>query len=213
MTKVELDDRWVMTNIEKMDYAAFMTMQRWQNYFRDQPYMNLQNIEDAFIKILMDGNYQSITSQNDARNLLRELSKTELEAELLKYLVKMVFYKRSINDPSLGKGVAIRLEDVDSTTLISHVENALCNKIEDTIVQFDYNNDQSAPGQVGFLYLQHNADILRQVVRSFVQNRYGQNLIDEVEWFSEQNPYVTKIVDEIDFYALKSEQISGGLNR
>ena len=82
-----------MTNIEKMDYAAFMTMQRWQDYFRDQPYMNLQNIEDAFIKILMDGNYQSITSQNDARNLLRELSKTELEAELLKYLVKMVFYK------------------------------------------------------------------------------------------------------------------------
>ena len=93
------------------------------------------------------------------------------------------------------------------------MENALCNKIEDTVVQFDYNNDQSAPGQVGFLYLQHNADILRQVVRSFVQNRYGQNLIDEVEWFSEQNPYVTKIVDEIDFYALKSEQISGGLNR
>lgn len=204
-----------MTNIEKIDYAASMTMQRWQSNFQDRTDMNLRNIEDAFLKVLVDNNYQSITRQNGARDLLQEVSLIEFQAELLKYLIKMVSYKQSIDDPSIGKGTAVQPCNVsDNSFPIYFVENGLYNEIYDCAIYPSSDNQAYAPGQIGFEYLSQNINILKYVVQSFVQNRYGNHLDNVLESFADQNPYVKNIIDEIDIYSLRYEHIlSDGIHR
>lgn len=190
-----------MTNIEVIDYAMNQTYNRFLDYFKNNPEMNYRNLENALLEIIEKGTYQSITSKGQARQYLQELSPIEIESELLKYLVKMVGYKRKTNDPSIGKGVAIGLNDIQQSTPTIYIENGLYDVICSSSNSLDSMDLET--GQIGFAWLQEQPFLVEHVIHSFVKNRYQTGLMEEVEQFAQTDTYTSMVVDGIDGYATR----------
>lgn len=190
-----------MTNIEVIDYAMNQTRERFFDYFKNNPEMNYKNLEHALMEVVKDGVYQSITSKGQAREYLQEISPIEVEAELLKYLVSMVGYKRKINDPSIGKSVAIGLNSATQSTPTVYVENGLYDAMSEIPGYINYSDLET--GQIGFAWIEAQPELLEHVVHSFVKSRYQQGMIEEVDMFANQDMYTQKIIDGIDGYAMR----------
>ena len=119
-----------MTNIEKLDQACIKTRERYQGYYQDEGKMS-EHLRHALNEGLK-GNFSAFTRQGGAREQVMSLAKEELEAELLKNLVRTVVYKRETMDPEYGKGTALfNLNGVTEQTPLFMVENGLLGAMMD----------------------------------------------------------------------------------
>ena len=189
-----------MTNIEKLDQACIKTRQRYQGYYQDEGKMS-EHLRHALNEGLK-GNFSAFTRQGGAREQVMSLAKEELEAELLKNLVRTVVYKRETMDPEYGKGTALfNLNGVTEQTPLFMVENGLLGAMVDGNSHAEaYGMER---GQIGFAWMEHSL-IRDAIVTSFVHNRYERNInvqLDDRMLTSRE----AELLDAIDVYALRKQ--------
>lgn len=189
-----------MTNIEKIDQACMKTRQRYQGYYQDEGKMS-EHLRHALNEGLK-GNFSSFTRQGGAREQVMSLAKEELEAELLKNLIRTVAYKRETNDFEYGNGRSLfDLSTVNDFIPLSAVENGLYDAmIEGNINPLSQGMER---GQMGFAWMEHPL-IRDAIVTSFVHNRYERNInvqLDDRMLTSRE----VELLDAIDVYALRKQ--------
>ncbi|GEM_PF-2822065 len=189
-----------MTNIEKIDQACMKTRQRYQGYYQDEGKMSehLRHALNGGLK----GNFSAFTRQGGAREQVMSLAKEELEAELLKNLIRTVAYKRETNDFEYGNGRSLfDLSTVNDFIPLSAVENGLYDAmIEGNINPLSQGMER---GQMGFAWMEHPL-IRDAIVTSFVHNRYERNInvqLDDRMLTSRE----VELLDAIDVYALRKQ--------
>lgn len=189
-----------MTNIEKLDQACIKTRERYQGYYQDEGKMS-EHLRHALNEGLK-GNFSAFTRQGGAREQVMSLAKEELEAELLKNLVRTVVYKRETNDFEYGNGRSLfDLSTVNDSIPLSAVENGLY----DAMIEGNVNplSQGMERGQIGFEWMNYS-EVKKAVVSSFVHNRYERNLNACLEGISLSQQEV-ELLDSIDVYALRKQ--------
>ncbi|MBS7021307.1 MAG: hypothetical protein KH135_05565 [Firmicutes bacterium] len=182
-----------MTNLQKLDFACIHT---WNKYH------SKRQVSGAILKAILESDYQSFTSTNGARAIIREVSPMEIEAELLKNIVKTSFYKEQTNDFEYTGRALFDFDTNLEQVPTEYIENGLSN-----VLQSSNDTYQMERGQIGFEYL-NDPVLLKQVIESFVHNRYERNLREQIDAVA-MNQQV--ILDDIDAYTMRYQ--NGFTNR
>lgn len=189
-----------MTNMEKIDHACVETYQRYIEYYHDEAKMN-EHLRKA-LREGLSGNFSNFTRQNGAREQIMMLSKEELEAELLKNLVRTVIYKKNVKDAEYDNGRAILdLNQINDTVSLSAIENGLYA----AMMEGNMNASEKGieRGQLGFEWM-NNPRVQDAVIASFVHNRYGRNInlcLEDILLSSSE----IDLLDSIDAYSLRKQ--------
>lgn len=188
-----------MTNLEKIDYACVMTKRRYESY-----YNNDQKMNEHLVQALMNAlklNHSGFTRENNARSEIMTLSKEELEAELLKNLIRTVSYKRSTNDPEYMKGMSSSLDQMNEQMPLPIIENTLYNSLLE--LNSNIENNGMERGEPSF-QLMNQHQIQKAMVESFIHNRYNRNINVCLEENNLSNIEM-EIIDSLDAYLLRNQ--------
>lgn len=188
-----------MTNLEKIDYACVMTKRRYESY-----YNNDQKMNEHLVQALMNAlklNYSGFTRENNARSEIMTLSKEEVEAELLKNLIRTVSYKRSTNDPEYMKGMSSSLDQINEQMPLPIIENTLYNSLLE--LNSNVENNGMERGELSF-QLMNQPQIQKIMVESFIHNRYNRNINVCLEENNLSNIEM-EIIDSLDAYLLRNQ--------
>lgn len=188
-----------MTNLEKIDYACVMTKRRYESY-----YNNDQKMNEHLVQALMNAlklNHSGFTRENNARSEIMTLSKEEVEAELLKNLIRTVSYKRSTNDPEYMKGMSSSLDQINEQMPLPIIENTLYNSLLE--LNSNVENNGMERGEPSF-QLMNQPQIQKAMVESFIHNRYNRNINVCLEENNLSNMEM-EIIDSLDAYLLRNQ--------
>lgn len=188
-----------MTNLEKIDYACVMTKRRYESY-----YNNDQKMNEHLVQALMNAlklNHSGFTRENNARSEIMTLSKEELEAELLKNLIRTVSYKRSTNDPEYMKGMSSSLDQMNEQMPLPIIKNTLYNSLLE--LNSNIENNGMERGEPSF-QLMNQHQIQKAMVESFIHNRYNRNINVCLEENNLSNIEM-EIIDSLDAYLLRNQ--------
>ena len=188
-----------MTNLEKIDYACVMTKRRYESY-----YNNDQKMNEHLVQALMNAlklNHSGFTRENNARSEIMTLSKEELEAELIKNLIRTVSYKRSTNDPEYMKGMSSSLNQMNEQMPLPIIENTLYNSLLE--LNSNIENNGMERGEPSF-QLMNQPQIQKAMVESFIHNRYNRNINVCLEENNLSNIEM-EIIDSLDAYLLRNQ--------
>lgn len=188
-----------MTNLEKIDYACVMTKRRYESY-----YNNDQKMNEHLVQALMNAfklNHSGFTRENNARSEIMTLSKEEVEAELLKNLIRTVSYKRSTNDPEYMKGMSSSLDQINEQMPLPIIENTLYNSLLE--LNSNVENNGMERGELSF-QLMNQPQIQKVMVESFIHNRYDRNINVCLEENNLSNIEM-EIIDSLDAYLLRNQ--------
>lgn len=188
-----------MTNLEKIDYACVMTKRRYESYYNNDQKMN-EHLVQALTNALKL-NYSGFTRENNARSEIMTLSKEELEAELLKNLIRTVSYKRSTNDPEYMKGMSSSLNQMNEQMPLPIIENTLYNSLLE--LNSHVENNGMERGEPSF-QLMNQPQIQKAMVESFIHNRYDRNINVCLEENNLSNIEM-EIIDSLDAYLLRNQ--------
>lgn len=188
-----------MTNLEKIDYACVMTKRRYESYYNNDQKMN-EHLVQALTNALKL-NYSGFTRENNARSEIMSLSKEELEAELLKNLIRTVSYKRSTNDPEYMKGMSSSLNQMNEQMPLPIIENTLYNSLLE--LNSNVENNGMERGEPSF-QLMNQPQIQKAMVESFIHNRYNRNINVCLEENNLSNIEM-EIIDSLDAYLLRNQ--------
>ena len=185
-----------MTNLEKIDYACVMTKRRYESYYNNDQKMN-EHLVQALTNALKL-NYSGFTRENNARSEIMTLSKEELEAELIKNLIRTVSYKRSTNDPEYMKGMSSSLNQMNEQMPLPIIENTLYNSLLE--LNSNIENNGMERGEPSFQFM-NQPQIQKAMVESFIHNRYNRNINVCLEENNLSNIEM-EIIDSLDAYLL-----------
>lgn len=188
-----------MTNLEKIDYACVMTKRRYESY-----YNNDQKMNEHLVQALMNAlklNHSGFTRKNNARSEIMTLSKEELEAELIKNLIRTVSYKRSTNDPEYMKGMSSSLNQMNEQMPLPIIENTLYNSLLE--LNSNIENNGMERGEPSFQFM-NQPQIQKAMVESFIHNRYNRNINVCLEENNLSNIEM-EIIDSLDAYLLRNQ--------
>lgn len=188
-----------MTNLEKIDYACVMTKRRYESYYNNDQKMN-EHLGQALMNALKL-NHSGFTRENNARSEIMTLSKEELEAELLKNLIRTVSYKRSTNDPEYMKGMSSSLDQMNEQMPLPIIENTLYNSLLE--LNSNIENNGMERGEPSF-QLMNQHQIQKAMVESFIHNRYNRNINVCLEENNLSNIEM-EIIDSLDAYLLRNQ--------
>lgn len=188
-----------MTNLEKIDYACVMTKRRYESYYNNDQKMN-EHLVQALTNALKL-NYSGFTRENNARSEIMTLSKEELEAELLKNLIRTVSYKRSTNDPEYMKGMSSSLNQMNEQMPLPIIENTLYNSLLE--LNSHVENNGMERGEPSFQFM-NQPQIQKAMVESFIHNRYDRNINVCLEENNLSNIEM-EIIDSLDAYLLRNQ--------
>lgn len=188
-----------MTNLEKIDYACVMTKRRYESYYNNDQKMN-EHLVQALTNALKL-NYSGFTRENNARSEIMTLSKEELEAELIKNLIRTVSYKRSTNDPEYMKGMSSSLNQMNEQMPLPIIENTLYNSLLE--LNSNIENNGMERGEPSFQFM-NQPQIQKAMVESFIHNRYNRNINVCLEENNLSNIEM-EIIDSLDAYLLRNQ--------
>lgn len=188
-----------MTNLEKIDHACVMTKRRYESYYNNDQKMN-EHLVQALTNALKL-NHSGFTRENNARSEIMTLSKEEVEAELLKNLIRTVSYKRSTNDPEYMKGMSSSLDQINEQMPLPIIENTLYNSLLE--LNSNVENNGMERGELSF-QLMNQPQIQKIMVESFIHNRYNRNINVCLEENNLSNIEM-EIIDSLDAYLLRNQ--------
>lgn len=188
-----------MSNIEKIDFAIISTISKKGSFFEEE-YIN-----EALKKLLKENFSRGFTKDNNARYDMEQLSKKQIEKEMLKNVVKKYALMKKL-------GYRINGNKKISIDRISSVEDA--DALMYTIIK---NNDIN---HVSYI-LEKNPNLYNYLISSFINSRYHDkrfiNKLDDQKKIDGENKKLLEKLDNlyknnlesIDF-AIESTMNKGG---
>ncbi len=188
-----------MTNLEKIDHACVMTKRRYESYYNDEKKMNKHLTQALNNALKLD--FFGFTRENNARSEIMTLSKEELEAELIKNLIRTVSYKRSTNDSEYMKGMSGSLDQINDQMPLPVIENTLyASLLELNANAENYGMERGEPS----FHLMSQPQIQKIMVESFIHNRYDRNINTCLGGVT-LSDLEMEIIDSLDAYLLRNQ--------
>jgi len=190
----------IMTNLECIDYACMETYHRYIGASTDPNYI-YQHLNYA-IQRSLQGDFAGFTRNNGARDCIQGLSRDEIEAELLKNLVRTVSYKQRIDDPEANNGRALlSLSSIPEGVRMSDIENGLYNELVNNEMNHQrFRTERDHP----WVTRLQDPKIMNTLICSYVHNRYERRIareLEEVQYSSIEQ----EVLDSIDCYYLRAQ--------
>ncbi len=184
------------SNLESIDLATQATLKKYTQLSTNEDliYNSMsKNIEN----VITDNNYRGFTrSSSISRDELREIGEFGFKTEFLRNIVKVIAYKRSLGLPEASNifSDVSRIDEVKSSpySRTSMIESGIFNQLEASL-----HTENS--GAIGYELL-NDPKILKEAIKSFVENRYRKGLLKELDKAVEMNPECLAVLNSIDQY-------------